>query len=167
MIYSSAAFTVPYTASDIAWHLKLPASSEAERAYLDELIGRAINEIEEATSSYIVRRAITLVAYDIDDIPVRLRGPVNSITSVRDADAEDIVHTVSYGGSAHYILPEEPQDKMIIVYNAGYPTIPASVKGAIYELVTCFHEHRGDEGGDFLPAAVQRVLRRLTPARFI
>jgi hypothetical protein len=85
------------------------------------------------------------------ELPVK---PINSITSVKDRDGNDIEYTFD----GFYLLfgpteftptaPEQPEYvTTITVYEAGYTTAPLGLVLGLKEVIAHLYENRGDDTG--------------------
>jgi uncharacterized phiE125 gp8 family phage protein len=126
-------------------HLRL--DSDDEKSYVESLIDAATEYAEERLSTTLLERSRTQIFYDAEPLIPLPRGPLVSITSVTDADDNEITNyeLSRVGHSDRMTITGSFKAPLTIVYRAGYASaaaIPASIRLAILQHVATLFENR-------------------------
>jgi hypothetical protein len=125
----------------------------ADDTLITDLISEAADLIEQYLAIAIVKTEVTVEASARTtlDPPVL---PVNSITSVKDRDGNDVEYewngfTIIFQPSTFTpTAPEAPlYDTTITIYDAGYTETPPGLVQAMKEVITYLYENRGEQTG--------------------
>lgn len=123
----------------------------ADDTLITTLIEQARDLIEAFCSITITAANITVRASARKQFFIPY-GPVNSITSVKDTDGNDLTYTwnklyLLYGSTSYDPTTPESTDTLVdsdVVYAAGYTTTPPGLKLGWMEVVAYLYENRGD-----------------------
>lgn len=132
-----------------------------EQAYWQDLLDACTEYAENALDTSLLLRTITATYYRNDPVPLGWvgydnytphsihlpRGPVQSVTSVTDANSNTITYELERSGlTDKVILTEGYTAPLVIVYQAGYGSTvnntPADIRMAIRTHVATLFEQR-------------------------
>lgn len=128
----------------------LSADDERDKTIVMDLVAEATDYAERQMNASLITRTITATFEEREPIYLP-RGPVQSITSVRDSTNADVSYSrrdagtltwLELGGSSNVSYP------LTVVYVAGYGTaadIPAAVRGMIRADAISRYEWRGSK----------------------
>lgn len=154
--------TEPVTVQEVKTYMRLEGFQDVDESdatefdddddLIETLIVAARKKLEKLYGISIVektlRAVITNLAGDIE-IP---QGPIISITSLKNSEGDDIEYTIT--GYTEDELEDDINDfvtlecpnycKMVMVYEAGYTSVPEPLKIEILRMVAWYFTNRGD-----------------------
>lgn len=157
--------TEPVTLADVKRHLNLQFDTSGSYEFNDDdtkltdLITQCRELIEGYTGLSLGEKTLKVILRnECGDIEIP-RGPVNSITSIKDIDGTALVADTDYkvrGNQFKWV--ESPLSCYLeIVYTAGYKTdnpIPNGLKRAILEEIAFRYTYAGDQQKEYASADV-------------
>lgn len=151
--------TEPVTLEEVKGHLNLQFDTAGSYVFddddtkLTDLIPVCRDIIEQYTGLSLGEKTIVaIIRNECGDIEIP-RGPVNSITSIKDADGNTLTVDTEYtlrGNQFKWI--ESPTSCYLeVTYTAGYSdtTIPKALKRAILEEIAFRYVNAGDQQQEF------------------
>lgn len=157
--------TEPVTLAEVKRHLNLQFDTSGSYVFNDDdtkltaLITQCRELIEEYTGLSLAEKTLkAIIRNECGDIEIP-RGPVNTITSIKDVDGNTLTSGTGYqlrGNQFKWI--ESPVTCYLeIVYTAGYKSgnpIPNGLKRAILEEIAFRYTNAGDQQQEFASADV-------------
>lgn len=155
----SSPIVEPVTLQEVKDYLRLegfidtdesPSTVLSEFDFDDNLITDLIKSsreiIEETAGLSLIRKTMQAVITNLCGMIEIPFGPIVSVTSLSDNQGNDIPST-SYTvvGNKWKFLQSPLLSNMIMVYEAGYTTIPKPIKIDIIRLIAYMYENRGDD----------------------
>lgn len=153
----SGLVTEPVSRSEMKDYLRLQGFDESgdfsfDDNLIDLMIQGARQRIEIYTGCSLIPKRIKTVVTNLCGGVTLPCGPVTGDITAADWDDEEISSDdIKLIGTKFPDLDQPRQEKMVLQYNAGYPTLPNFLKGlklAIMAEVAYRFEHRGDESPD-------------------
>lgn len=141
----SGSITEPVTKDEVKAYCKL-STGTAEDTLLGIFITAAREQCEAYSNISFIPRTVTAIVTNLCGGIFLPYGPTGSITSVTDKDGNILVENETYiiQGTTWKQLLTPKQDGLIVVYAAGYATIPSELKLAILQQVFYLYENRGE-----------------------
>jgi uncharacterized phiE125 gp8 family phage protein len=126
--------------------IHLRQDDPSDRDYVNDLIEGCTQDAEDAMACSLLTRTVTAIFND-GELPFLPRGPVQSVTSVTDAQGPITNFTLQgYGNADLLVLPTGFHGPLTVVYQAGYAadatTLPAKFRNAIRLHVTTLYLNR-------------------------
>lgn len=141
---SSVAGTEPVTLQEVKDYCKLDTGT-AEDDMLTELITTAREQCEDFTGISIIVRTVTAVITNLCGGIYLPYCPLISLTSIEDSDGNAIdPANYTLSGTMFPQLVSPRDERMTLVYNAGYGIPPSRIKTAILQQVFYLYENRGE-----------------------
>lgn len=156
----SGEVTEPVTLSEMKDYLRVQGFDESgDYSFDDILIQSMITAARERTEVYtgcsLIPKTLTVYLTNLCGC-ISLPGPVTGAITATDSEGEEIVaDDIKTFGDKFPELISPQQEKMKLVYDAGYTTVPKGLKLAIMNEVGYRYENRGDEEMDGLCKAAQ------------
>ena len=141
--FDEGSITEPVTKDEVKAYCKLN-SGTAEDSILDRLITSAREQCEEYAGISFIVRGITATVTNLDGGIFLPYGPVTlPITSIKDQYGDDIENYKISGTQFPQLI--YPHDQRIeLVYDAGYQDLPQQLKLAILQQVFYLYQNRGE-----------------------
>lgn len=119
---------------------------DSEQSYVESLIEAAADYAQEAMACSLMQQTLQIIFETGDDLLLP-RGPILSITSVVDADDDDIssYRLVHVGKLSRLVLNQAATFPLTVTYEAGHSVaalIPASIRLAIKQHVASLYAVR-------------------------
>jgi uncharacterized phiE125 gp8 family phage protein len=142
---STVAATEPVTLAEVKAYCKIDTGT-TDDDILTELITTAREQCEDFTGISIIVRTVTTVLNNTCGNIYLPYCPLISLTSVTDQDGDTLVVDQDYklSGTMFPQLVFPKQDRLTLVYNAGYGIPPSRIKTAILQQVFYLYENRGE-----------------------
>ena len=136
--------TEPVTKDEVKAWCKINTGT-AEDDLLDALITTARQQCEDFTGVSFVSRETTCVINNSCGGIYLPYGPVTlPVTSIKDMDDEDITNAV-FSGTVFPQLITPAWDRITLVYDSGYETLPEKLKIAVLQQIFYLYNNRGEE----------------------
>jgi uncharacterized phiE125 gp8 family phage protein len=140
--------TRPISFDTVKTHLRL--NDESEKSYVETVIDDAVNYAESEIQGSLGAQTITATYYEEDvarsgDKLWLPRGPVNSVTSVTAngvLQSTDNYELKRVGNWDYLDFSAGANDPVVVVYTAGYSTIPAALRRALLLHIGTLYENR-------------------------
>lgn len=141
----SGSITEPVTKDEVKAYCKL-STGTAEDTLLDIFITAAREQCEAYSNISFIPRTVTAIITNLCGGIFLPYGPTGAITSVTDKDGTVLVADEGYTiqGTTWKQILTPLQDGLIVVYAAGYATIPSELKLSILQQVFYLYENRGE-----------------------
>ena len=168
--FGSGTVSEPVSLAEVKSYLRLEGftdeSGASEFDYDDTLLESMITQarmwVEKFTAVLVIPRDLTVVLINEAGL-IELPGPINGAIVVTSRDS--VVQEVITIGTSFPKLETVFNDRVTLVYEAGYVDAPEWVKNAIKAYIAWAYEHRGDEdlpGSSLRAAVICRPYRRVT-----
>lgn len=143
--FNDGTVTEPVTLAEVKAYCKL-LTGTAEDTLLTIFITAARVQCEAYSGISFIPRTVTAIITNLCGGIFLPYGPIGAIASVTDKDGNTLVadETYTVQGITWKQLLTPLQDGLIVVYAAGYATIPSELKLAILQQVFYLYENRGE-----------------------
>lgn len=141
----TGSITEPVTKDEVKAYCKLSTGAN-EDTLLDIFITAAREQCEAYSNISFAPRTVTALITNLCGGIFLPYGPTGAIASVTDKDGDVLVagETYTIQGTTWKQLLTPLQDGLVVVYAAGYATIPSELKLAILQQVFYLYENRGE-----------------------
>lgn len=154
----SDGLAIPITLAEVKAHLSIDFNDQDD--YLSALLASAFREVELFTQKSLKAKTIRQSYKQINGCIELAYTPVTSITSVKDFSAVDVTYEKSFDGSKIYAYS---QNGIVIVYVAGFTTIPPDLKFAVLDIVQIDFDSKIEDKRLALKGVKERI-RHYRPA---
>lgn len=165
----TAPASYPVTLTEAKAQCRVDGSDED--ALLNSYIAMATAHVESVTGRAIISQTWELVIDDFSDAIMLTKGPVQSVTSVKYIDTNEVEQTLAtdqytldnVSDPAWIVKPDDvtyPEvadgvNNVVIRFVAGYATVPAELKAAIQVLIASWYDNRSTAE---IPGAVHALM---------
>jgi uncharacterized phiE125 gp8 family phage protein len=144
ILFDDGTVTEPVTPAEVKAYAKIDTGS-VDDTIIGYLITTARQQCEDFTGVSIIPRTVTTVINNSCGGIFLPYCPFKTLTSIKDKDG-NVILTADYQitGTKFPQLIYPMWDRMLLVYTAGYTTLPQEIKTAILQQVFYLYENRGD-----------------------
>lgn len=149
----------PVTLSEVKEYLRLEGYIDTDEStadtlsdfdFDDDLINDMITAsrqmMERHTNLSLIPKRLEVVVTNLCGMIELPYGPVDDIVSLYDEEGDEIeADDYTIIGNTWKFLKEPCYENMTITYDAGYVTLPASMKLDLLRLIAYMYENRGDD----------------------
>jgi hypothetical protein len=143
---------IPITLAEVKAHLSIDFNDQD--TYLLALLASAFREVEIFTQKSLKVKSIRQSYKQINGCVQLAYSPVTAITSVKDFSNVTLDYQKSFDGTKIYAYSE---NGIVIVFTAGFTTIPADLKFAVLDIVSMDFDNNIDDKKLALKAIKERI----------